>query len=64
MATTKKKLSRAKAEAAYHAINTLLEGTWHDERMSEGLRNILHNTNICLETLVMRLREDERNALV
>lgn len=61
MATTKKKLSRAKAEAAYVAIGTLLEGTSHDERLSYGLRNILINTNLCLETLVKRLREDERN---
>jgi hypothetical protein len=62
MATKNKKLSRAKAEGAFDAINTLLEGTEHDDRLSYGLRNILINTNLCLETLVMRLREDERNA--
>lgn len=60
MVTTNKKLSRAKAENAFYAISTLLNGTEHDKRMSVALRDILTNTNLCLEKLVKQLREDER----
>lgn len=62
MATTRKKLTAAKARAAREAITTLLDGTEHDGRLSVEDRALLTGALSVTSLLAVSLRLDERNA--
>jgi hypothetical protein len=59
MATTRKKLSRAKAEAAHATLASLLADTNHDPRLSAQDRLHYSITLGRLQALTTRLRHDE-----
>lgn len=60
MATTRKALTRAKAEHAADALHTVLAGTDHDPRLTTRDREAIHRVRDRLLHLTNQLRRDER----